>query len=200
MTKEDEILIIAEDEFYRNGYMATSMVTVAKRAGVTHAMVNYYFRSKEQLFLKILDKHTYSFIERLRSIMKEKADFVQMAVDAVDSLFDMLSEDRTFPSLLYDVARTAPELFERYRMPMEAYVETLMSRHSDKLNEQIEAGSIMPTTMKELLENLLILVTSSFLFIPAMENVSGFTQEQVDTYLARRKKEVEAIIKARYSR
>lgn len=47
MTKEEIIFKVAEEEFISNGYLSTSMVTVAKRAGVTHAMVNYYFRSKE---------------------------------------------------------------------------------------------------------------------------------------------------------
>ena len=47
MTKEEIIFKVAEEEFISNGYLSTSMVTVAKRAGVTYAMVNYYFRSKK---------------------------------------------------------------------------------------------------------------------------------------------------------
>lgn len=199
MTKEEEILSIAEDEFYRNGYLGTSMVTVAKRAGVTHAMVNYYFRSKEQLFIKILDSHTFAFIERLRSIMKEDADFVQTAVDSASSIFDMLNDDRKFPFLIQDVSRSAPELLERYRTPVEASVRSILENHSRRLSSQIEAGTISDTSMKDLLENLLILVISPFLMIPTLENVCGLSGDKVNEYLACRKIEIETIIRSRYS-
>lgn len=199
MTKEEEILFVAEDEFYRNGYPGTSMVTVARRAGVTHAMVNYYFRSKEQLFLKILDIHTYAFIERLRFIMKEDADFVQMVVDAADSIFDMLNADRKFPFLIQDVARSAPELLERYRTPVETSLKSFIGNHSKMLAARVQAGTVPETSMTELLENLLLLVVPPFLFVPTLENVCGLDAAQVDEYLARRRREIECFIRSRYS-
>lgn len=198
MTKEEEILMVAEDEFFRNGYPGTSMVTVAKRAGVTHAMVNYYFRSKEQLFLKILDNHTYAFIERLRDIMKEGADFVQTAVDSANSVFDLLNEDRKFPFLIQDVARSAPELLERYRAPFETSMKSFIDNHSRRLSAQVQAGTISETSMTGLLENLFFLVFSAFLIVPTLENVCGLSPDGVDAYLAGRKKEIETIIRSRY--
>lgn len=199
MTKEEEILLVAEDEFYRNGYSGTSMVTVARRAGVTHAMVNYYFRSKEQLFLKILDNHTYAFIDRLRFIMKEDADFVQTAVDSANSIFDMLNDDRKFPFLIQDVTRSAPELLERYRTPVETSMKSFLEDHSKRLASQMQAGTISETSLTGLLENLFFLVISPFMLIPTLENVCGLDEEKVDDYLARRKKEIETIIRSRYS-
>lgn len=199
MAKEEEILKIAEEEFHRNGYLATSMVTVAKRAGVTHAMVNYYFRSKEQLFLRILDNHSQAFIGKLRSIMKENADFVQTAVGAAESLFDTLNEDRMFPFLIQDVSRTAPELLEKYREPMVKLMTETSSHHSRMLEDQIKAGKVRETSMMEMLENIMLLVVSTFLVIPTIENLGGLTSEQVDAYLARRKKEIADLIRARYS-
>lgn len=198
MTKEEEILLVAEDEFYRNGFPGTSMVTVAKRAGVTHAMVNYYFRSKEQLFLKILDTHTYAFIERLKDIMKENADFVQTAVDSADSVFDFLNEDRKFPFLIHDVARSAPELLERYRTPFETSMKSFIENHSRRLSAQVKAGTISETSMTGLLENLFLLVVPVFLLVPTLENVCGLSPDRVDAYLAARKKEIETIIRSRY--
>ncbi len=199
MTKEEEILLAAEDEFYRNGYNGTSMVTVARRAGVTHAMVNYYFRSKEQLFLKILDTHTYTFIERLRSIMKDDADFVQMAADAAGSMFDVLNGDRKFPFLIQDVARSAPQLLERYRTPVETSLKSIIKGHSRRLEARIKAGSVAQTSMGGLLENILFLVISPFLIIPTLENVCGLGQERIDAYLLRRRQEIETLIRTRYT-
>lgn len=199
MTKEEEILQIAEEEFYKNGYQGTSMVSVAKRAGVTHAMVNYYFRSKEQLFLKILDTHTFSFLEKIRPIMKENADFVQTTVDAANSLFDTFNEDRILPFLLQDVARSAPELLDRYREPVEKFVGEAMEKHSQMLSEQVAAGRVRETTMMEMLENVLLLVISSFQIIPTLEKICHLDESKIDNYLVRRKKEIEQLIRSRYS-
>lgn len=199
MTKEEEILLVAEDEFFRNGFSGTSMVTVAKRVGVTHAMVNYYFRSKEQLFIRILDNHAYAFIERLKNIMKENADFIQTAVDSANSLFDFLNEDRKFPFLIQDVARSAPELLERYRTPFETSMKSFIENHSRRLSAQVRAGAISETSMTGLLENLFFLVVPVFLLVPTLENVCGLRPDRVDDYLAGRKKEIENIIRSRYS-
>lgn len=199
MTKEQEILSIAEDEFYHNGYLATSMVTVARRAGVTHAMINYYYRSKEQLFLKILDSHMNSFIEILRPVMKEGGDFIQVLVDAAGSVFDSFNADRMFPSLILNVIRTAPEMLERYREQAQSFVSETMDRHSVRLRKEIEAGRMADTTMMEIFENILLLTASPFLMLPTLENLYRLDSAGVDAYLSRRRQEIEAVIRSRYS-
>ena len=88
MTKEEEILAAAEDEFFRNGYDATSTATIAGRAGVTHAMANYYFRTKEQLFFKIIDTHIQGFLGSLKKVMLAEGDFIQVLKGAATALFD----------------------------------------------------------------------------------------------------------------
>lgn len=200
MTKEQEILSIAEDEFYHNGYMATSMVTVARRAGVTHAMVNYYYRSKEQLFLKILDSHMNSFIENLRPVMKEGGDFIQVLVDAAGSVFDSFNADRMFPSLLLDVIRTAPEMLERYREQAQSFASETIERHSVRLRKEIEAGRMADTTMMEIVENILLLTSSPFLIIPTLENLCRMKSADIDAYLSLRRQEIEAVIRTRYKK
>lgn len=199
MTKEERILEIAEEEFFRNGYSGTSMVTVSRRAGVTHAMVNYYFRSKEQLFLRILDNHTYSFIENLRPIMKENGDFLDTLVKAADIIFDTLNDDRRLPFLIQDVAKCEPGLLERYRKPLEGFALGTVAKHSARLSERIADGSVAQTGMSDVLENLLILVASPFLMIPTLENAFHFSPEKINDFLSRRKAEIELILRGRYS-
>jgi AcrR family transcriptional regulator len=53
---EEIILEAAEAEFLEKGFDQARTVSIAQRAGVTHAMLHYYFRTKEQLFDKILDR------------------------------------------------------------------------------------------------------------------------------------------------
>ena len=55
-TKEQLILAAAEHEFLTKGYDSARTTSIAQAAGVTHAMLHYYFRTKEQLFERIVDE------------------------------------------------------------------------------------------------------------------------------------------------
>ena len=46
---EQSILKAAEKEFLKKGFSGSKTTEIAKEAGVTHAMLHYYFRTKENL-------------------------------------------------------------------------------------------------------------------------------------------------------
>ena len=53
---EQSILKSAEKEFLKKGFSGSKTTEIAKEAGVTHAMLHYYFRTKENLFNKVFSK------------------------------------------------------------------------------------------------------------------------------------------------
>lgn len=55
---EHRILEAAEAEFVQKGYDGTKTTAIARRAGVTHAMLHYYFGSKERLYEQVLESKT----------------------------------------------------------------------------------------------------------------------------------------------
>ena len=54
--KEQAILQAAEHEFLTKGFDGARTTSIAQAAGVTHAMLHYYFRTKEHIFNRILDE------------------------------------------------------------------------------------------------------------------------------------------------
>ena len=52
---QERILRIAAEMFLEHGYKATSIRKICEKANVNVAMVNYYFRSKEALYLAVID-------------------------------------------------------------------------------------------------------------------------------------------------
>ena len=52
---KDRVLRAAEDLFAAEGYSGASIKAIAERAGVTGAMIHYYFDSKERLYHAVLD-------------------------------------------------------------------------------------------------------------------------------------------------
>ena len=55
--KSTETLILeaAEREFLAKGFAGARTTAIAEDAGVTHAMLHYYFRSKQNLFDRIVE-------------------------------------------------------------------------------------------------------------------------------------------------
>lgn len=200
MTKEEEILKAAEEEFFSNGYDATSTAVIAKRAGVTHAMVNYYFRTKERLFIQILDNHVYELLRSLKPLMRADGDVVRVSIEAAQVIFDKLNEDRRFPYLISDISRTHPDFLLRYRETFDTVCRDSLGMHARRLENHIAAGKVAECSMGDIYNSVLTLATAPFLTVPILENVAGFTPEQIDAFLQSRKEEMVRILEARYSR
>ena len=199
MTKEQEILLAAEDEFLKNGYDATSTAVIAKNAGVTHAMVNYYYRTKGQLFIKVLDRCTVELLEKIKSIMKADGDFVELAADTAASLFDSFMEKRKLPFLLLDIARTHPEFLTHYREMIGDVCYESISKHSAYLGKSIVEGKVAECTMQDVFDTVISLAIAPFLNVPMLENVLGMSNGRIDSYLSSHRAEMLRTIRARYS-
>jgi AcrR family transcriptional regulator len=66
--KKDHILDVAERVFSELGFDGASTRTISGEAGVNMAMLNYYFGSKEGLFLAVFNRKIISFQDLLKNI------------------------------------------------------------------------------------------------------------------------------------
>jgi len=78
------IMKAAVDEFAARGFKGASMDAVAARTQTTRAMINYYFGSKEKLYIAVLEQ-VYSGIREAEGALEldhlEPADAVRRIVD-----------------------------------------------------------------------------------------------------------------------
>jgi len=74
-TVQERILDAAEKYFAENGYNATTVRQITTYANSNLAAVNYYFSSKENLYVEV-------FRRRLIQIIKIRQDFVQDAISS----------------------------------------------------------------------------------------------------------------------
>ena len=57
------------------GYAALSMREIARDAGVNHALINYHFRSKDQLVIAVLDEANRQLLERQQRMYRSPGGF-----------------------------------------------------------------------------------------------------------------------------
>src|SRR5262245_15699873 len=72
-----KILDAAFQRLAREGYAALSIREIAKDAGVNHALINYHFRSKDQLVIAVLDHANQRLLERQSRMYASPGGFAE---------------------------------------------------------------------------------------------------------------------------
>jgi TetR/AcrR family transcriptional regulator len=95
-----ELLITAATELIADlGVAATSFSTIAKRAGLTPAMVHYYFRDREQLLDALVDERLFPFISYVWKPVEPGGDPAEMIRGVVSRLLRGIERAPWIPSI-----------------------------------------------------------------------------------------------------
>jgi AcrR family transcriptional regulator len=76
------ILEAAFRRLAKEGYAALSMREIAKEAGVNHALINYHFRSKDDLVIAVLDEANRRLLERQKRMYQSPGGFARKWAEA----------------------------------------------------------------------------------------------------------------------
>lgn len=192
---EGAIMAAAEVLFLEKGYLLATTTEIARRAGVTHAMLHYYFQTKEQIFFKVLDKNLHELFASIRNSMStESVSFWANLKGGVTRLLEFLDQHRQLVSFLYEVARHNPELLNRYRESTVNLISGLAGHHKVLLDCEVRAGRCNPITFEQLFLDIVMASASTYLFLPVVDKTTGMTEEAIDSLLQRRHEEVIALL------
>jgi AcrR family transcriptional regulator len=106
--KKDHILDVAERVFSELGYDGASTRTISGEAGVNMAMLNYYFGSKEGLFLSVFNRRINTFKEILQELgSNENITTWQKIEKYIDLYAERVVSNNCFQKMLYqELAKT----------------------------------------------------------------------------------------------
>ncbi len=121
----ERILEAARGEFSRRGRGATSVHAIAQRAGVTAAMINYYFGGKRKLYDTLVEEAQARLHARLNAALGGGGE--GLAPRLAGAYFDFLAEERTMQRLLLrevlDAGEGEPERGPALVRPLRAILE-----------------------------------------------------------------------------
>jgi len=98
--KKDHILDVAERVFSDLGFDGASTRMISGEAGVNMAMLNYYFGSKEGLFLAVFERKISSFQTLLQNIGSESIDSWDKLAKCIDNYVDRIIVNNCFQKLI----------------------------------------------------------------------------------------------------
>ena len=182
--KREEILQAAEEEFARNGYEGANISRIAKRVGVTHVLLYYHFRNKENLFCEVLQRKIDEFIlSVLPPEGTENLHFMENIDLLITQNFNMMAQNAMLARLLVNETGQMPESLRD--IAHKQYGEYLM-RLQHLLDREAEAGNIVPTNAERLILTICSLNIMAVLVMPAIGNLLPEQEQDLQQVQQRR--------------
>ena len=190
---ESEILKSAEELFLENGFSGTSTTDIAKRVGCNQALVHYYFRTKENLFLQVFNSKVETILTTLQKpLLQQNAEFNDKLRNAIGAYFDFLTENSRLPFFVINEL-----LCNRERLKL-AYNYFMQNTSRSKVFETIDnvvqtevgKGTIRPIKTVDFVLDIVSLTVFNFVVLPIYSDLSGSTEAEKTEFINSRKEEI----------
>ena len=194
MNSEERIKAAARKVFHQKGYAGTRTRDIAEEAGINHAMVNYYFRSKEKLFQIVMVETMTYFFQGISAILNEETTSLEQKIEQVVAKYiDLLLEEPELPTFVFNEVRTNPEPFVENSPIHEALQNSVLAR---QYAEAVAQGRITEPNLIHTVLNVISLVIFPFIAQPIFTALSRTDKEAYKTLMLERKKLIPQWIKA----
>ncbi|PAV27645.1 TetR family transcriptional regulator [Virgibacillus profundi] len=91
--KYNQIIEAAVQVIAENGYHASQVSKIAKRAGVADGTIYLYFKNKEDILVSVFEEKMGQFIERIADSIKKRKNVNEKLLTLIEMHFSQLSED-----------------------------------------------------------------------------------------------------------
>ena len=194
MTTEERIKAAARKVFHQKGYAGTRTRDIAEEAGINHAMVNYYFRSKEKLFQIVMIETMTLFFKGVSTILNNENTSLEEKIEqVVANYIDLLLEEPDLPTFMFNEVRTNPVPFIAHTPIYEALQNSVLAR---QYAETVARGEVSEPNLIQMVLNVISLVIFPFIAQPIFTALSRTDKEAYKALMLERKKLIPQWIKA----
>lgn len=167
LTTEQLILQAAEKEFMQKGYAGARTSSIAEAAGVTHAMMHYYFRTKDKLFNKIIsDKMSLVREIMLGSLSDENLPLFERLRVAIERHFDFIAANPDLPRFLIGEVFGQPGRMALILDQFKSYTPGVIASLQQQINEYSRRGECRRVDASMLLLDIVSLNIFCFMAAP----------------------------------
>lgn len=188
------ILDAAEEEFLINGLASTRTTEIAKRAGVTHAMLHYYYRTKENLFNQVFETKIKLLTSLFASKVEEDLPFDEKIRVIVEEHFNFLASHPRLPFFVLNEFITNKTRLKWFVALASPSINRIINKLTTDINEAVKKGEICPIDPVNLILDIVSLNVFSFLAHPLIKGLADELGRDYEALLEERKKEIITVI------
>lgn len=184
---ESLILRAAEEEFIAKGYDGARTTTIAEKAGVSHAMLHYYFRTKNKLFEQIVSEKMHGVTAILsKAIGNPNLPILDRVRNGVADHFDYLLHNRSLPTFILSRIGNDPTIVNQIYLKMVSQVLGTLQGLQQQIDEAADAGICRRVDAFNLLIDIVSLNLFPFIAAPILQQFSGNDEEVFEAFLKTR--------------
>lgn len=190
---EAKIKEVARKVFLEQGYEGAKIRQIADEAGVNLAMVNYYFRSKEQLFRSIYFETFREFLGRIIVLLNEETPLEVKIWKIVDRYTDFITENPLLPMFILSEQRNNGTGFLE-EMGAKKIITT--SYFHQQLLEEAEKGHIRSVEPLQIIVMMMGSIIFPVMAKPIVSYIGALDETGFHSFMALRKQMVPEMIMA----
>ncbi len=196
--KEQAILAAAKEEFLDKGYDGARTTSIARAAGVTHAMLHYYFKTKEQLFERIFHETMGMLVEGILEVFTQTdKPFKERIVEALGIHFEVIRQNPRLPLFMIREVASRPERFAIIKNVISTFAGNLLIALQRDIDQAVAKGEISHIDATTLLLDMISLNVFPFIVKPVFEAASGLDLNVDSKFWELRKQENAQLIMRR---
>jgi AcrR family transcriptional regulator len=191
---EEKIKAAARAVFHKKGFAASRTRDIAEEAGINLALLNYYFRSKERLFVLVMIETLSDFFGSIALIINNPdTSFEEKIEQFAAGYIDLIFREPDIPLFIMSEIRNNPEqLLQKVDIRNTVFNSVFIRQFA----EAVERGKIKDQNFLHFMMNFIGLIVFPFIAKPLLKAISGFTEEQFNALIEERKKLIPIWIKA----
>lgn len=193
MTTEELILEAAEKEFLSKGYEKAKISTIAEKANVNHAMVHYYFRTKENLF-GIVFKQKAELLAKQIGSFNEGREFLEQLDFAINYHFDFLLKNPNLLFFLLGEVSTNSKHLERLKTIVLPKLKEVYKNIQVAIDKEVARGTINHIDASDLMTNMFSMNAASVLFATVREKLNLQSKDESEEYFKHRRQHIKQVI------
>lgn len=194
ISTEERIKAAARKVFHQKGYAATRTRDIAEEAGINHAMLNYYFRSKEKLFEMVMMETMAQFFKGVNLMLNDESTSLDEKIDLIVSNYvDLLLKEPELPTFILNEVCPNPQAFVEQNPIKEALTHSVLTR---QYAEAVARGEITEPNLMQAILNVIGLVIFPFIAKPILTSIVNIPEEQYKALMLQRKTLIPQWIKA----
>lgn len=192
---EAQIKDAAMRVFIREGFDGARMQHIADEAGISKAMLHYYFKSKENLFDKVFADCVIDMIPAMEAIATADIPFVDKIKLLVRKSMEQYQQA---PELNMFIFRELSQNFERLRSHIEKIhnFRIVIDKMTEAYADAVAKGEVKSFSPHHLLWYINSLVDYLFISRPFFQTFMGLDDEQMNQFLLEHGQQVELFILA----
>ena len=181
---EQKIIASAEKLFYQKGKAGTSMQDIADDAGINRTLLNYYFRSKDQLFEAVFRNAMSHFVPNLAAMLHSDMTFRDYVSQMIETIIDTMLENPQIPIFVLQELSSNPDRMPEIIKEMGIDPEVAMNKMESE--QRKEFGSLMDP--RQVIINILSLCIFPFAARPVVTELlfNGDTDAYIEAMKQRK--------------